>query len=68
MKNLFLWIAIISHVYDVKNSQIVCDLPTSVKDRVISPFRDYNILTKFCRNKTSSVTVHLIVLFAEVGF
>ena len=34
------------HICDVKNSRLGHDLPTSVKDIVISPFRDDSIFTK----------------------
>ena len=35
-----------SHICDVKNSRLWHDLPISVKDRMISPFREGYIFTK----------------------
>ena len=40
-----------SHIYDIKNSRLGHDLPISVNDEMISPFREGYIFTKFRENK-----------------
>ena len=44
------------HIYHVKNSRLGHYLPTSVKDKVILPFREGLIVTKFRENKTHGDT------------
>ena len=36
------------HISDVKNSRLRQDLPISINDRVMSPFREGFIFTKLC--------------------
>ena len=40
------------HICDVKNSRLRHDIPISVNDRVISPFREDFVFTKLRENKT----------------
>ena len=40
------------HIYNVKNAQLVHDLPATVNNGVISLFHKGFVFMKFCKNKT----------------
>ena len=58
-ETLILAIHVKSRILDVKNSRLGCDLPISVDDRVILPFREGFIFTKLHKNKPSRKFPHL---------
>ena len=53
-ENFILANSVKRHICDVKNSLLRHDLPPSINDRVISPFRDSFIFTKLRAKLKSS--------------
>ena len=60
-----------SHISDVKNSRLIQELPLSINDRVILPFREGFIFTKlricakFCENKVlAKISEFTVLLFS----